>query len=54
MKYYNFNCKFCKKRQQHYIYQESRKRGVKIRCCVCLGSKEKWMKMRTLEGKEDV
>ncbi len=48
IKQYIFHCNSCNKPQPHIIYLFSRKRGVKLMCCVCGERKNYYNKLQFL------
>lgn len=48
MKQYKLKCSSCKKETIHSIYSMSRRKGIKVRCDICLTSKP-WKNLRDLE-----
>jgi len=51
IKTYNLFCKTCKKKTEHSIYHQSRKRGVKLFCLICNTKKPRYYNLRNLEDK---
>jgi len=49
MNFYKLKCANCGI-QEHYIFAQSRQRGVKLKCCICDRQRKHWCNIQILEG----